>query len=57
MIPDFLWATMPGLADFIMAICCIIDGLVQGIIRGFAPIEQVPGLLDQANTIWEILFT
>ncbi len=57
MLPDIFWSLCPGIADFLMAICCIIDGLLQGLVRGLAPIEQVPGMLDTLNTIWEVLFT
>lgn len=56
MLPDFLWSTMPEIADFIMAICCVIDGLMQGLVRGFAPMEQVDPLLHLLDSWWQVFF-
>lgn len=56
MLPDFLWATMPEIADFIMAICCVFDGLCQGIVRGFAPIDQVEPMLHLLDSWWQLFF-
>ena len=58
MVPDILWSVFPAdIAQFIMGIFCALDGLAQGLVRGFAPIEQVPSLLNLLEMWWEVLFT
>lgn len=56
MLPDFLWSCMPECADWIMSLFCVLDGLMQGLVRGFAPMEQVDPLLHLLDSWWQVFF-